>query len=365
MTTGYVTDTGEDRFALLVGGIRADSARAAMTEVRRILGSSARAWPDGENPTQDIPQRDTWIEPEMRAIAGIDGVTSNNPGAGYTGPDDAPWYSARRQLTADDFAKAVILERAFKASYPVFTEVRGDLPVRFQAGTPAHLDLALYAFRERGLAPDILDPIAEAKARQVNACNSAAPGDVVFQLETPASVVMTTTTADGEPRTAADQARTAAWLAGLLVDLPARCPGSAWGVHLCDGDWFHQAMTEPDSALPLVLLASEIVRQWPACPDAPRIEYFHFPFAAAAKPPATAPAWYESLADLKLPAGCGLAAGFVHELLDIRALRALLAVIEKAYGAPVGVAATCGLGRRPRRAQVADAMTKMAELVPA
>ncbi len=365
MTARYAIDTDEDRFALLVGGIRAASARAAMTEALRYLGPHLLTLPGGENPTRDIPHRDKWIEPEMRAIGEIDGVTNNNPGARYTRYGDTPEYSAGRQLTAGDFAKAVILQRAFTADYPVFTQVRGDLPIKFQAGTPAPLDLGLYAFRDRGLTPDILGPITEAKAAQVNACNRAAPGDVVFQLETPAAVVMTTTTADGQPRTAADQARTAGWLAGMLVDLPARCPGSEWGIHLCDGDWFHQAMTEPDSALPLVLLASEIIRQWPAGPGAPRLRYLHLPFAAAAKPPATDPAWYESLGDLKLPAGCRLAAGFVHELLDIQALRALLATIEKAYGGPVGIAATCGLVRRPKDDQVPDAMVKTAQLLAA
>jgi hypothetical protein len=124
-------------------------------------------------------------------------------------------------------------------------------------------------------------------------------------------------------------------------------------------------MTEPDSALPFVLLASEIARQWPTGPDAPRLRLFHFPFAAAAKPPATDPAWYESLGDLKLPAGCKFAAGFVHELLDIQALRALLATIEKAYGGPVGIAAACGLVRRPDPAQVPDALAKTAQLLAA
>jgi len=67
-------------------------------------------------------------------------------------------------------------------------------------------------------------------------------------------------------------------------------------------------------------------------PEAAVLEYVHLPFAAAGKPPWADPAWYEPLASLSLPPGCRLAAGFVHELLDLASLRGLLGIIEEAYG---------------------------------
>jgi hypothetical protein len=333
-----------------------------MAQMLDYLGPTLQLLPDGENGTADIPGRADWIAPELGAVPGLPGVITHNAQARYASYDDVPWFEATGPLTADDFDLVVILQRAFQVSYPVFRALRderGFPRLRFQAGGPSAVDLALIAFREAGLSPDLLGAIAEAKARQVRACHAQAPGDVVFQLETPVAVRWVAS--------AGDPAKAAAHVAGLLTDLPGRCPGTAWGIHLCDGDWNHQAAADPSSALPLVLLASEIIAQWPAVPDAPVLDYIHMPFAAAGKPPATEAAWYAPLASLRrqMPAGCRLAAGFVHELLDLAALRGLLGVIEDAYGGPVTIAATCGLGRRPDPGQAVDAVTKMAALAAA
>ena len=259
MPEGYVNDTDGNRITHLVGGIPAPSARHAMAEALGYLGPTLRYLPDGENPTADIPYRAGWIEPEVRAVPGLPGVITRNAEARYTSYDDTPWYEAVGPLTADDLDAVVIARRAFEASYPEFCTLRRErgLPrLRFQAGIPAPLDLALLAFRESGLSPDLFGSITEAKARQVRACSAQAPGDAVFQLETP--------TGTGMVVTADDPAKAASYVAGLLTDLPSRCPGTAWGVHLCDGDWYHQAAIDPSSALPLVLLATEITAQWPA-----------------------------------------------------------------------------------------------------
>lgn len=122
-------------------------------------------------------------------------------------------------------------------------------------------------------------------------------------------------------------------------------------------------MVRPASAQPLVLLANAIAARWPSGPDAPVLEYVHLPFAAANEPPAETAAWYKPLSQLALPPDCRLAAGLVHEALDADVLRSLYAMVEDTYGAEVTVAATCGLGRRPRRIQVDDALRKMAALV--
>jgi hypothetical protein len=362
MTQGYAKDNGGNRYTHLVGGVPADSARAAIAQMLDHLGPTLLQVPDGENPTADIPARANWIEPEILAVPSLPGVITRNAEARYTSYEDTPWYEATGPLTADDFDPVVVLRRAFEASYPVFRELRDERGLgrlRFQAGVPSVLDLALIAFREAGLAADLFNLITEAKARQVLACHAHAPGDVVFQLETPVAVRWVATAAD--PATAAVD------VAGLLTDLPRLCPGTAWGVHLCDGDWHHQAAVEPSSALPLVLLASQIIAQWPAGPGAPVLGYIHMPFAAASKPPAADPAWYAPLGDLhkRMPEGCRLAAGFVHERVGLTELRSLLRVIEDAYGAPVTIAATCGLGRRPEPGQAVDAITKMAALAAA
>jgi hypothetical protein len=368
MTLGYANHNGQNRFTHLVGGFPGDSTRGAMAQLLEYLGPTLLYLPDGETATPDIPDRPDWIAPELRGVSGLRGVRMCFEDARYegydTGYENVPYYQPTEPLAVADFAQALILQQAFEASYPVFCELRGEReasPLRFQAGTPSAFDLALLAFRDEGLDADLLNPITQAKAQQVRACHAQAPGDVVFQLETPAATRWVAT--------AADPAKEAAYVAGLLTELPRLCSGTAWGVHLCLGDWNHQSAVDPDSAMPLVVLAKEIIAQWPAgIPDAPVLEYVHLPFAAASKPPAADPEWYAPLADLRshMPPGARLVAGLVHEDLDLPALRRLLAIIEAAYGAQVTIAATCGLGRRPGDdhglGQAVDALTKMAAL---
>ena len=351
--------TGSARYTHLIGALTAPSAGEAMTTALQYLGPTLLSLPDGENPTKQFPTRHLWIQPELEGIPKLAGVVNRNPQAGMTGYDDTYWYSAERTLSADDFAPVVILRRAFEQTYPTFLEVRDryQLPgLRYQIGTPAVPDLAFFTFHEAGLASALHDPITEAKAAQVREVHAQAPG-AEFQMETPWAVQMVASSED--------PVKTAEYVASLLVDLPRRCPGTMWGVHLCDGDWFHRAVIEPGSALPLVLLANEIVAQWPTGPEAPVLDYIHLPLAAAAEPPATDPAWYQALGDLRLPDGCRFAAGFVHEALDLDANRAVLGLVEDAYGAQVTVATSCGLGARPDPGQVPDALEKMAALAAA
>lgn len=251
--------TGSARYTHLIGALTAPSAGEAMTIALQYLGPTLLSLPDGENPTKQFPTRHLWVQPELERIPELAGVVNRNPQAGMTGYDDTYWYSAERPLSADDFAPVVILRRAFEQTYPTFLEVRDRyrLPgLRYQIGTPAALDLAFFTFHEAGLASALHDPITDAKAAQVRAVHAQAPG-VVFQMETPWSVRMVASSEDA--------AKTAEYAASMLVALPQRCPGTIWGIHLCDGDWFHKEMIEPGSALPLVLLANEIAAQWPAC----------------------------------------------------------------------------------------------------
>ncbi len=351
MDDGYVKDTDGNRPTLMVGGFPAGSARDATAQMLDYLGPTLLYAPGQRG--------DNWIAPELAAVPSLPGVLPCDLAGGYTGCDDIPWYAATSSLIADDFDPVVILARAFQASYPVFGALRSErglAHLRFQAGLPAAVDLAWLAFREAGLGADLFNMITTAKAWQVLACHAQAPGDVVFQLETPVATRMVAT--------ADDPATIAAYVAGLLTDLPRLCPGTAWGVHLSLGGWAHQAAVDPATALPLVILAREIIAQWPAGPEDAGLEYIHIPCAAAGKPPAGDAEWYAPLAALRryMPRGCALSAGLVHEDLDLTVLRRLLGVIEDAYGARVRISTTCGLGRWPGPAQPVDAMTKMRDL---
>lgn len=336
------------RAAYLVGTMPGRDAPEAITTALRYLGPALSQVSDGE--TGD---RRNWIELEIMRAMQLSGLTNLNPEVGFTGYDDLPWFRPDRRLTAEDFGPVLTLESAFTESYPVFTELRSrwNLPgLRLQASVPAPLDLGLYMFHEQGLGPEIQDPITEAKARQVRACYTLAGADAAYQLESVAAVKMV-----------ADSPDRAKYAAALLTDLPSRCPGTAWAFHPCYGDWRHEAMTRPGSALPLVQLCAEVTAQWPA---AATLRWLHLPLAAASEPPSLDPAWYEPLGALRdhLPPGCQVAAGFVHELLSLGQLRDLQEIIEVAYGGEMAVAPACGLGRRPDPRQPFDILEKMAAL---
>jgi hypothetical protein len=68
--------------------------------------------------------------------------------------------------------------------------------------------------------------------------------------------------------------------------------------------------------------------------------------AAADHPATTAPAFYEPLAELRLPADVRFAAGFVHEDQGLSEQREIRDLIESRLGRELMMAAACGLGRR-------------------
>jgi hypothetical protein len=67
-----------------------------------------------------------------------------------------------------------------------------------------------------------------------------------------------------------------------------------------------------------------------------------------AAPPSLDPAFYAALAALRLPAHTRFVAGLLHEDRSADELRVVVSAVERALGRTVDLAASCGLGRRPR-----------------
>jgi hypothetical protein len=347
-STRDVTATPRRR-AYMVGGMEGASPESAMRTMIGYLGAALMSLPDPEVDTPEFPLRAQWCTTELLRIPEIPGVEQVQPG-GYTGYGDVPSYTAARELTVADFSHAVIFQEAFRQTYSFSRRLRQGLDMAAQMGTPAPLDIALFSFHKVGGAEH--DAFAAAKAEQIMACQAVADhaGDkLVVQIETVAAVNMTASSED--------PAGTAKQLAGLLATLPRLCPGVTFTAHICNGDWGHQAMTNPASAQPLVLLANEIAAQWP---DGATLAGIHMPFAAGEQPPSGDVAWYEPLRQLDLPGSTFLAAGAAHESVTEDGLRKVLDMIETSARREVAVSPACGLGRRPSREQALNVLRKVA-----
>jgi hypothetical protein len=342
------------RKAHLVGSIPGANAEQAMTAALDRLGPHLLTLTDGET-----GNRSWWIGAVLRALAGDEDVEVERSGD-FSDYDHTLLYRVRAGATLDAGRLAACLpyEGAFRESFPLFKDLReryGCPDLSFQVGLPSHLDLAVDAVGyPEGLAPELYSPCLEATAKHTRDVHVAAADSVVFQIETPASLVAVSASGVGAPNTAAR-------MAAKLVELPAQAPSEArFGVHLCLGDMNHKSLGHIKDIGPAVFLANEIASAWP--PSRP-LEFIHAPFAAAEEPPTFDPAFYEPLQQLNLPPSVRFVAGCIHESLSHERQVELLRLIESQVGHEVDVAAACGLGRRPEEWQAWDAMDKARMLV--
>lgn len=323
----------DTRGSMLVGSIPARDARAAMELAADALSPHLRWLPDGETGA-----RSRWIVNVIESLRAHPSFRVAKEG-NWTDYQDRPVFKLRRDIPLDPATLDLGTHAAYRESRPAFDAVRTATArpdLRFQVGLPSGFDLALFALGPRG-ALRRRGPFRDALAAQVAAI-AAEADDVVFQIEIPAELVFSV--------------KTPAPLRPLIVPLMARFavevaaaapPNTTWGVHLCLGDLGHKALAGMTSAAPLIALANAIARRWP---DGRTLAYLHLPMCEGDHPASVDPRFYAPLAGLRVPAGCRIAAGFIHEAAAKEDLLATLALIESALGRRVDVAASCGLGRR-------------------
>lgn len=329
------------RLAHLVGSIPAGDAGEAMGLALDLLGPHLRWLPDGET-----GRRSNWIVHIIESLRHHPDLELARDGY-WTDYEDTPRFRLRSGHTLDGATLDLGHVDAFAASYPEFRRLRDERDrdgLAFQVGLPSALDLALFSFgpagawRQRGA-------FADALAREIEAIHERAGDDVVFQLEAPAELVLLARLPEPAQRLAAPR------LAQGLLDLAARAPEAArFGVHLCLGDMNHRALGRLRNASPLVHLANALAARWPSGRP---LEFVHTPLAAADEPPANRVSFYAPLARLELDPATAFVAGFVHEDHPLQAQEALRDHLDGLIGREVGVATSCGLGRRDRGAAVA------------
>ncbi|MDF2257541.1 hypothetical protein [Streptantibioticus ferralitis] len=338
----------------LVGTWPGLSAPDAMTTALRRVGAHLLRMTDGETGDRAVWGSRTieWLRanPDVELIH--DGV--------YADYGTGPLFRVREDRTLDPRNLHLNYFHTFVESFPAFKYLRdqaGHSDIRFQVGLPAPLDLTMLAFGMDVAMSDRVIPQAWAQATidQVNRIVGEAEEPVVFQLETPASLLAVIGAPDEAKEAVARQ------LAHDLHEIMAGArEGTHFGVHLCLGDLQHKALAEMPDALPLVLLANAMATGFP---EGRVLDYIHVPFAAANKPGSFEEDWYRPLEALTLPPEVRFVAGFIHESITIEDHRGLLHMIERLARREVDVAAACGLGRRPDPAQAWDAMDKAIALI--
>jgi hypothetical protein len=328
------------RRALLVGTLPGETSEEAMRTAMDRLGPHLRQLPDGETGNRRV-----WVVGLIMSFEGHPDLEIAKEGD-WSDYKHQRNYRIRKghKLTGGNLDLEYL--KWYEINRPVFDKVtlEAKLPdISFQVGIPGDLDMTMFTMGPTRMMGN-RKPFAEATVRDINRIHAAADGDVLFQLELPAETVFV---AKAGPLGAFVANKLAAGLHRLVAASPE---GARFGIHLCLGDLGHKALSGLRSAIPLVKLANAISAQWPT---GRALEYVHAPLAAGDEPPPLEPKFYQPLSGLRLPAGTRFVAGFLHEDRSLSEQRDLLAVIEKAVGSEVDVAASCGLGRRSPEAAYA------------
>lgn len=260
----------------------------------------------------------------------------------YLSYQTAPLFRVEEGKKLDPDSIYLGYKVAYERSYPQFKVLRdrAGLPdLRFQIGIPSPLDECV-SF-ENGIEDrDLIGAFAAATIREINEIVEAhgSTEGIVFQFET---VVALVAVASAPPEAREGVIKGMSELVyGIVNGAPE---GTHFGMHLCLGDFNHEAFISIEDVSPWVALANALAANWPA---GRTLEYIHAPFAAAVDPPPDDEKFFAPVADLSLPDGVRFFAGFVHEDLSTEENAKNLARIESFYGREVGgCAAACGLAR--------------------
>ncbi|QYN18916.1 hypothetical protein [Amycolatopsis sp. DSM 110486] len=296
-----------------------------------------------------------WLKSWLYQLAQRTALTPTRAGDS-TGYDDYPQYrvAAGQRLAPED----VSLRRANEATAVMGArrglDTAGPLPP-MQVSIPSPLDLAYICLGAPFPLMAHLGVFRQALVDDVEEIHQRFGDEVVFQIETPASLIAL----DQAPRALAPMV--AAFLAGQIVRLITDTPREArWILHLCHGDLNHEPVVIPRDLSPAVRLVRAVHRRLTSLGEAlPRV---HVPMCTGTTGPPTEYGFYRALA--WLPKDVEVIAGLIGEHHPGDSRRAL-DLAENALGRKVtAVAAACGHGRRSPAA-AADNAALARELIAA
>jgi hypothetical protein len=328
------------RRAHLVGSIPAATAADAMRLAVERLGPDLDYLPDGET-----GERRNWLISMIDGLHGHPDLRLVREGD-WSDYGKTPRFALRPGRRLYGAALDLGIVAAARSAAPGYRALQaaGQAPRRFQVGIPGDIDLAMFTFGPSGPVRH-LRAFTEALAMTMHQVYDLLGDDLLFQIEVPAETVLLAR-APSPVRPAA-----ASLLAGRIAALAQGAPeGARFGIHLCLGDMNHRALGVISDSSPLVLLANAVADRWPTRRP---LHYVHAPLAAADNPPPRDPAFYAPLAGLRLGPDVRFIAGFAHEDQDAVTQFRIRQMIEDAVGHPVGISASCGLGRRQPGAALA------------
>lgn len=340
-----------NRKALLIGTMPFENEEQAMEKAISILGKHLISVPDGEigekNEQYPTGSRSSWVCINANECAEdtenweiIRKAEMNQFGfpAGYD-----KIYTLRPKHSPEELPKYLNLHyhEYFYKSYPIFQRLREKyaLPdLKFQMGIPTGLTLSIFIM-EPEKAISYYQAFQQRLLYEVNDVLQHHADDMIVQLELPIELGLVYQ--DPSQMDFAKQV-----VMGLVENF--KYPTQV-GLHLCCGDLNNESWTHPDSLNPLVDFVNTIIDTWP---QNQKLAYIHVPLAEGNIPPTLEKDYYQPLANIQLPKDTELFAGFVHEKRTIEELQVIHSLIEETRNHPVGVACSCGLGRRtPKTAE--------------
>ncbi|MCU0482926.1 MAG: hypothetical protein MUC54_01400 [Chloroflexi bacterium] len=334
--------------AHLVGGLKADTAEAAMRQAAETLGTRLERLTDGE--TGPRAQWIWWQIDKLLALPGVQmGPPKINPESGnpdyeqFPGLDVVPGTKIPPRHLG--YADAAI------ESYAAFRRLRAEglvaADVRFQVSLPTAYAVIVAWVNAPTRA--FLDEFERAMLAELEAIAAAIPAaDLAIQWD----VAVEIGAIEGVFVPSADLAGEAFLVEALRRAVKAVKPPVATGIHLCYGDYRHRHFAVPrDLSIP-VRLANAVLAE-------SELDFVHMPVDREG---GRLPGYFAPLADLK--AGPGLALGVIDYENDAERIDALVAAAD-ATGRTYAVATECGmsrLGERGEAVTLADLLAQHARV---
>ncbi len=338
------------RHSLLVGSLPFSNEEEAMNISLEILGESLLCLPDGEigKVSDEYPKgsRSSWI---MTVVNILSADKENWEIVKERGKINEDWgfqadYSEGEKIkpkrSPSDIYEHLYFgyHDYFNESYPIFKKLRDthNRPeLKFLVGVPTGL----------GITFSVTSPITALRyakifnkriAYEINKILKVAKDDVIIQIEVPGEFKMASTLPSFLMKLAIRSINSLI----SMIDKDAQV-----GIHICLGDLNNIALTSAKSLKKMVKFSNLLVDSFS---QDHRLIYVHYPLAEGRVPPPTNREYYEPLRNINLPEGTHFFSGSVHEGLSTEENLSIIKIIDDIRGSNVGIASSCGLGRRPR-----------------